>query len=341
MVVVVTGASAGVGRAVVGAFGARKAYVGLLARGADCLAGAQRDVEVAGGRALAIPTDVADATAVDRAADAFERAFGPIDVWINCAMVSVLSPIKEMTADEFRRVTEVTYLGYVNGTLAALRRMLPRNRGTIVQVGSALAFRGIPLQAAYCAAKHAIQGFTDSLRTELLHDRSAVRVVSVHMPALNTPQFEWMKTRMPRKPQPVPPIYQPELAADAVLWAVDHDDPEIWVGSSTVLTILGDRVVPRVVDRHLARKGYGAQQHDGLVEPDREDNLWQPVGGDHGAHGAFDARARTRSLQFSLWKRRRWVALAAGVLGAAMTMRRRIRPGNRDASDSTEYSGAA
>jgi NAD(P)-dependent dehydrogenase (short-subunit alcohol dehydrogenase family) len=322
-VVVVTGASAGVGRATVQAFARRGASVGLLARGADGLTAAALEVEREGGRALALPTDVADAPAVERAAATVERELGPIDVWVNCAMVSVLSPVKEMTPDEFRRVTEVTYLGYVHGTLAALRRMLPRDRGMIVQVGSALAYRGIPLQAAYCGAKHAIQGFTESLRAELLHDRSRVRVASVHLPAMNTPQFGWIRTRLPRRPQPVPPIFQPELAAEAILLALDRNDPEVWLGAPTVLTILGNRIAPRLVDRYLAWKGYASQQQDEPVESDRQDNLWAPVPGDHGAHGAFDGRAWSWSPQFWLRKHRRALAIAGAGAAALAALRRR------------------
>src|SRR5579885_599235 len=222
-VVVVTGASAGLGRAIVRRFAREGAHVGLLARGRDGLEGAKKDAEELGGKALVLPTDVADADAVERAAEAVEREFGPIDIWINNAMVSVFSPVKEMKHEEYRRVTEVTYLGYVHGTLAALRRMLPRDRGAIVQVGSALAYRGIPLQSAYCAAKHAIQGFCDSLHCELIHDNSRVRLTMVQMPALNTPQFRWVKSRLPRKAQPVPPIFQPEVAAEAIVWASEHD----------------------------------------------------------------------------------------------------------------------
>src|ERR687886_2704359 len=229
-VVAVTGASAGVGRATAQAFAKRGARVGLISRGRVGLEGAKKEVESFGGKALVLPTDVADAGAVEAAAQKVEEEFGPIDIWVNNAMVSVFSPVKEMTPEEFKRVTEVTYLGYVHGTLAALRRMLPRDRGTILQVGSALCYRGIPLQAAYCAAKHAIQGFTESLRCELIHDRSNVKITMVQMPALNTPQFAWSKSRMPRKAQPVPPIYQPEVAADAIVWAAHHERPELYVG---------------------------------------------------------------------------------------------------------------
>lgn len=260
-VVVITGASAGVGRAVARAYAARGARIGLLARGREGLEAARREVEAAGGHGVVLPTDVAHADQIEAAA-AVEAQLGPIDTWINNAMVSVFSPIKAMTPDEFRRVTEVTYLGYVYGTLAALRRMLPRDRGVIVQVGSALAYRGIPLQAAYCGAKHAIQGFTDSLRCELRHDGSQVRVTEVQMPALNTPQFGWVKTRLPRKPQPVPPIFQPEVAARAIVWAADHQRAELYVGMPTVVAIVGNMIAPRLADRYLAWHGYEAQQTD-------------------------------------------------------------------------------
>jgi NAD(P)-dependent dehydrogenase (short-subunit alcohol dehydrogenase family) len=281
-------------------------------------------VEAAGGRALVLPTDVSDAAQVEAAAAAVEDAFGPIDIWINDAMLSVFSPIKETTADEFRRVTEVTYLGYVNGTLAALRRMLPRDRGVIVQVGSALAYRGIPLQAAYCGAKHAIHGFTASLRCELLHDHSRVRVTEVQMPALNTPQFSWVKSRLPREPQPVPPIFQPEVAAEAIAWAVDHRCPELYVGMPTVLAIVANKLAPRLVDRYLAATGYDSQQTSEPVHPGRVDNLWSPVGEDRGAHGTFDHRARSWSWQLWATKHRRTLLLTLG--GAALVAAAAIRP---------------
>jgi NAD(P)-dependent dehydrogenase (short-subunit alcohol dehydrogenase family) len=330
-VVVVTGASAGVGRAVARAYGRRGARVGLVARGLEGLEGARHEIEAAGGRALVMPADVADAGQVEAAAQAVESAFGPIDVWINNAMVSVFSPVKETTADEFRRVTEVTYLGYVYGTLAALRRMLPRDRGVIVQVGSALAYRGIPLQAAYCGAKHAIQGFTDSLRCELLHDRSRVRVVEVQMPALNTPQFGWVKTRLPRKPRPVPPMYQPEVAARAILWAADRQRAETYVGWPTVVAIAANKLAPRLGDWYLARTGYDAQQTDEPVSPSRADNLWRPLPGDHGAHGDFDHRARRHSFQLWLSVHRRGFTLAmagtvATLTAACLGRRRSGRP---------------
>src|SRR5881227_4070516 len=262
-VVVITGASAGLGRATARAFAREGAHIGLLARGRDGLEGARRDVESLGGRALVLPTDVADAEQVERAAEAVEREFGPIDIWVNNAMVSVFSPVKEMEPEEYKRVTEVTYLGVVYGTLAALKRMLPRDRGVIVQVGSALAYRSIPLQSAYCAAKHAIQGFVDSLRCELLHDKSNVRVMMVQLPAMNTPQFSWVKSRLPRKSQPVPPIYQPEIAAEAIVYASHHPRREIYVGMPTVGAITVNKVVPGLLDQYLARFGYDSQQYDG------------------------------------------------------------------------------
>ena len=317
-VVVITGSSAGVGRATARIFARQGARIGLLARGRDGLEAARAEVTAAGGEALVVPTDVSNAAEVEAAAAAVEQKFGGIDIWINNAMASVFSPIKEMTPDEFKRVTEVTYLGYVYGTLAALKRMLPRDRGVIVQVGSALAYRGIPLQAAYCGAKHAIQGFTDSLRCELLHDESAVKVVEVQMPALNTTQFSWVKSRLPRKPQPVPPIFQPEVAAEAIFWAAHQDRTEIYVGWPTVKAIVGNKVAPRFGDWYLARNGYDAQQTAEPVEPDRRDNLWAPIAGDHGAHGVFDARAIDHSVQFWVTKNRNWLALAGITFAAAL-----------------------
>jgi NAD(P)-dependent dehydrogenase (short-subunit alcohol dehydrogenase family) len=332
-VVVITGASAGVGRATAQAFARQGARIGLLARGPDGLEGARRDVERLGGQALAVPTDVADAAAVEAAAEAVERAFGPIDVWVNNAMVSVFSPVIRMTPDEFRRVTDVTYLGTVYGTLAALSRMLPRNRGVIVQVGSALAYRGIPLQSAYCGAKHAVQGFIDSLRSELLHDKSAVHVTMVQLPALNTPQFRWVKNRLLREPQPVPPIFQPEVAAEAILYAAHHPRREMYVGWPTVKAIVGDKIAPGYADRYLAKHGYEAQQTDEPTDPNRPHNLWDPVRGDPGAHGVFDDRAaRLRGVLWSTTHRRWLGVLGAGIAAIACAVvtqaasRRRLHP---------------
>src|SRR5881394_569047 len=254
-VVVITGASAGVGRELVRKFARDGARIGLLARGRDGLEAARKEVEELGGKALVATVDVADAGQVEAAAAEIETELGEIDIWINNAMASVFSPVKEMTADEFRRVTEVTYLGYVYGTLAALKRMLPRDRGLIIQVGSALAYRGIPLQSAYCAAKHAIQGFVDSLRCELLHDKTRVRVTMIEMPALNTPQFGWVKSRLQRKAQPVPPIFQPEVAAEAIVYASHNPRREIYVGMPTVAAIVGNKLAPSLLDHYLARTG--------------------------------------------------------------------------------------
>ncbi len=317
-VVVVTGASAGVGRATVRAFARQGARIGLLARGREGLEGARRDVEALGGEALVLPTDVSHPSQVEQAAAAVEEHFGPIDIWVNNAFCSVFSPAREMTADDYRRVTEVTYLGFVHGTLAALKRMLPRDRGIIVQVGSALAYRGIPLQSAYCAAKHAIQGFTESVRCELIHDGSNVKITMVQMPALNTPQFTWSKSRMPRKARPVPPIYQPEVAADAIVWAAHHYRREWYVGGSTALVITANKFVPGYGDHYLARNGYDAQMHDGAEEPNRPNNLYAPVDDerDFGAHGQFDDRSHAHSYQLWLDQRRDWIALA-GAVGAA------------------------
>ena len=315
--VVITGASAGVGRATVRKFARHGARIGLLARGVDGLKAAQREVEELGGEALMIPTDVANADQVEAAVARIEAELGEIDIWINNAMTSVFSPIKEMTPDEFRRVTEVTYLGCVYGTLAVLKRMLPRNRGVIVQVGSALAYRGIPLQAAYCAAKHAIQGFCDSLRCELIHDNSNVKVTMLQMPALNTPQFGWVKSRLPRKAQPVPPIFQPEVAAEAIYFAAHNPRREFYVGMPSVKAIVANKIAPGLLDHVLARSGYDSQQYDGAEDPNRAHNLWQPVPGDHGAHGAFDARAQNWSPQ--LWTSEHRAALALGLVALGIS----------------------
>jgi NAD(P)-dependent dehydrogenase (short-subunit alcohol dehydrogenase family) len=326
-VVVITGASAGVGRATVRRFARAGGSIALLARGEAGLEGAKREVEAAGGRALAIPADVADPAAVEAAAERIERELGPIAVWVNDAMVSVFSPFKEMTAEEFRRVTEVTYLGQVYGTMAALKRMLPRDRGAVVNVGSALAYRGIPLQSAYCGAKHAIQGFTESVRCELLHDGSNVTISMVQMPALNTPQFGWVKSRLPHTGQPVPPIYQPEVAAEAIYHAAYHYRREWYVGLSTCIAIIGNKLAPSVGDWYLARTGFASQQTNEPRDPQQPNNLWQPVDEehDHGAHGTFGDKAKSRSMQ--LWAtQRRGVLAAAGVVGvvaAGLALRNR------------------
>ncbi|HQE28669.1 MAG TPA: SDR family oxidoreductase, partial [Phycisphaerae bacterium] len=289
-IVVVTGASAGVGRATARAFGRRGAWVGLLARG-DGLEAAKKEIERLGGRAVAIHADVADENQVDAAAARVEAELGPIDIWVNNAMTTVFSPFWEITPQEYRRATEVTYLGSVWGTMAALKRMLPRDRGTIVQVGSALAYRAIPLQAPYCGAKHAIRGFTDSIRSELLHYGKNIHLTMVQLPAMNTPQFSWCKTRLPNHPQPVPPIFQPEVAAEAIVWAAHHRRRELYVARSSVKAILANKLFPGMLDRYLARTGFAAQQSDQPVASDRPSNLFEPVPGDFGAHGVFDDRA--------------------------------------------------
>ncbi len=315
-VVVITGASAGVGRAAVREFAKRGAHIGLVARDRERLDSTRREVESLGGKAIALPTDVADADAVEAAAAATEAEFGPLDVWVNDAMTSVFSPVKEMKPEEYKRVTEVTYLGYVYGTLAALKRMLPRDHGAIIQVGSALAYRGIPLQSAYCASKHAIQGFNDSLRSELLHDHSHVTVTMVQMPALNTPQFDWEKSRLPRKAQPVPPIFQPEVAARAIVWAADHHPRELFVGGMTSGVIMGNKLFPGLGDWYLSRTGYQSQQTNEPRDPNAPFNLWQPAPGDPGAHGRFDDQANDSSTALRLrMNRNRWLTLGIGFTG--------------------------
>jgi NAD(P)-dependent dehydrogenase (short-subunit alcohol dehydrogenase family) len=318
-VVVITGASAGLGRATAMAFARQGAHIGLLARGKERLETARREVEAVGGKALAAPTDVADPDQVEAAAAAVEKEFGPIDIWVNNAMTSVFSPVKEMKPEEYRRVTEVTYLGQVYGTLAALKRMLPRDRGAIILVGSALAYRGIPLQSSYCAAKHAIQGFFDSLRPELIHDGSHVRATMIQMPAMNTPQFQWVKSRLPNKPQPVPPIFQPEVAAEVIVWAAHHDRREIFVGMPTVEAIVANKLEPGMLDRYLAKTGFKSQQTEEPADPNRPDNLWEPAPGDFGAHGPFDDRARNWSPQVWATLHRSWILAGVGVAGALGT----------------------
>jgi NAD(P)-dependent dehydrogenase (short-subunit alcohol dehydrogenase family) len=296
-IVVITGASAGVGRATAREFARRGADVGLIARGQDGLFSARKEVESAGRRAIAVPADVSDPLQLDQAADTIEKELGPIDIWINNAMTSVFAPFKEISPEEFKRVTEVTYLGYVYGTMAALRRMLPRNRGTVLQVSSALAKRSIPLQSAYCGAKHAIEGFTDSLRSELLHDKSAIHLTVVQLPAVNTPQFGWVRSKLPFTPQPVPPIYQPEVIARAIYWAAHHRRRVMDVGGSTAAVTLLNKFFPGLGDRYLARTGYKSQQTSQPASLERADNLFRPVPGDPGAHGAFSDRAYRTSKQ--------------------------------------------
>jgi short-subunit dehydrogenase len=319
--VVITGASAGVGRATARAFGGCGARLGLLARGTDRLAATAEEVRAAGGEALVVPTDVADPDAVEAAAAAVEREFGPIDIWINNAMATIFAPLSRITAEEYRRATEVTYLGCVHGTMAALRRMLPRDRGTIVQVGSALAYRSIPLQAPYCGAKHAIRGFTDSLRCELLHERSGVHVTMVQMPALNTPQFDWARNKMTHRPRPMGTVFQPEVAAEAIVYAAHAKRREIYVGGSTVEAVLGNKLMPGLLDRWLARRGYQGQLSDETVGPaEPPDNLFAPPSGDFGAHGRFDRNAKsyTPSLTLLRWRAgRHQSGLVSAGLGSA------------------------
>lgn len=328
-VVVITGASAGVGRATAREFARQGAAIALLARDAKRLEAARREVESLGGEAIAIPTDVSDPQQVESAAERAEQELGPISVWVNNAMVSVFSPVRDLQPEEVRRVTEVTYLGVVHGTLSALRRMLARDRGTIVQVGSALARRSIPLQAAYCGAKAAIVGFTDSLRTELLHDGCNVHVTVVHLPAMNTPQFEWVKTRLPNHPQPVPPIFQPEVAARAIVWAAHHRRREVHVGRSTVSALWGQKFFPGLLDRYLGRTGYESQQSSEPLEPGRRDNLWETVPGDYSAHGIFDERASRHSPQLWVTTHRHWMAAAAAVGAGLGVLARRKSPRGR------------
>jgi NAD(P)-dependent dehydrogenase (short-subunit alcohol dehydrogenase family) len=336
-VVVVTGASAGVGRAVVREFAKQGARIGLIARGRDGLEAARREVHELGGEGLVLPCDVSDAQMVEAAAGAVQAKWGALDVWVNCAMATVFAQVIDTTPEEYRRVTEVTYLGYVYGTQAALRRMLPRDRGTIVQVGSALAFRSIPLQSAYCAAKHAIVGFTEALRCELVHERSKVHVTEVHLPAVNTPQFDIQRNKMPQRAQPMPPIYQPELAARAIVYAAHHRRRSMWVGFPTAKAILGDKFIPGLLDKYLGRIGYDSQMTDEPNDPNKPNALYSPVPGDRGAHGRFDDRAQARSLQLWANLNRNWVAafgaaaVGVGVFALSHQLRRPRQFAEREA----------
>jgi NAD(P)-dependent dehydrogenase (short-subunit alcohol dehydrogenase family) len=325
-IVVVSGASAGIGRAVARRFGRARWRVALLARGIDGLEAARREIEELGGEALVLPVDVADERAVEEAAQRVEREWGPIDVWINNAMVTAYCEFLDMPPEDFRRATEVTYLGSVWGMRAALRRMVPRDRGTIVQVGSALAYRSIPLQSAYCGAKSALRGFIDSLRSELLHRNSRVKITMVQLSAFNTPQFDWGKACITRQPQPLPPIFQPEVAAESIYYAARHPRRELWVGWPAVEAILGTRVMPGLLDRLLATRGYDGQHTGEPLPTNRPDNLYRAVPGDHGAHGRFDDRARPMSWQLEASMHRN--AIALGIMAAAIggwLWRRRLR----------------
>lgn len=325
-VVVLTGASAGLGRAMARAFAAGGDRVALLARGEDGLMEAGREARSLGAEALVLPCDVSDPAAVEAAARAVEERWGAIDVWINNAMVAVFSPAIQTTPDEYQRVTEVNYLGTVHGTLSALRRMRPRNRGVIIQVGSALAYRSIPLQSAYCASKAAIRAFSDSVRSELYHDRSRVRLCMAQLPAINTPQFEWVRTRLPYAPRPVPPVYAPEVVAKAILHLSRHPRREVWIGASAVKVILGQKFLGPLLDRYAASRGYAEQQGEALVQPYRPDNLYYPLEGDHGAHGPYVSLERRRSPQVWLNQRRRWLAAAfaaGGISAGALWARAR------------------
>lgn len=322
---VVTGASAGVGRAIARAAGAEGAKVGLIARGMDGLRAAADEIRAAGGDALVLPLDVADAGAVDYAADLVVRHWGRIDVWVNDAMVTVLSPVAETTPEEYARVMEVNYLGTVHGTLAALRHMKARDAGTILQIGSALAYRSIPLQSAYCASKAAARGFTDSLRSELKHDRSAVRICMLQLPAVNTPQFDVMRNRMGSQSQPVPPIFQPEVIARAALHAADHPSRERWIAGSTILAIVAQKIAPGIADRYLAWTGFESQQTGEPLPATHRDNLYTPLPGDRGAHGRFDDRAKDRSVLATMRRRRGAVAAGIAALGAIAALARGAR----------------
>ena len=318
-VVVITGASSGIGRATVREFAKHGAHIGLLARNEDALNAAKDEVESLGGRAVVIPTDVTEADQVEAAADRVEEEFGPIDIWVNDAMTVVFAPLKDITPEEFKRATEVNYLGFVYGTMSALKRMLPRDRGTIVQVGSALAYRGIPLQSTYCGSKFAIRGFTDSLRTELKHDGSNVHVTMPQLPGLNTPQFDHCRIKLGHYPQPVPPIYQPEVAAEGIYYAAHHKRREVYVGASTAIVIMGNKLLPGLGDWYLGRTGYSSQQTQESLEGSYQPgNLFEPVTQDPGAHGRFDGQAHEKSPQLWATKNRGALALAGVAVGAAI-----------------------
>lgn len=315
-VVVVTGASAGLGRAIVREFAKRGDNIGLIARGIDGLEAAKKEVESYGGKALVLPADVADADALEAAASRVETELGPIDIWINNAMTSVFAPIKDMEAEEYRRVTEVTYLGQVYGALSAFRRMRARNKGSIIFVGSALAYRGIPLQSAYCASKHAIEGFYDSFRSELIHDKLNIRTCMVQLPAMNTTQFGFVRNKLPFKPRPMGKIFQPEVAAKAIVFAIEHNRREIYVGLPTVEAIVGNKLVPGFADYQLAQTGYEGQLTNEPETPNRKDNLWNPLPGDHGAHGPFTEKSHSFSLQ--LWATQNKKSVLSGIAGVVI-----------------------
>lgn len=314
----ICGASAGIGRATAVAFARRGATVALLARGEAGLQGAKAEVEAAGGSAWVQTLDVADAEQVEAAAARIEAEVGAIDIWVNNAMVTVFSPVAEMSAEEYRRVTEVTYLGMVHGTCAALRYMRVRNRGSIVQVGSALAYRAIPLQSAYCGAKFACRGFTDALRVELMHANSKVHLTMVHLSAFNTPQFEWARARLQRQPQPLPPIFQPEVAARGIVWAAYHRRRELYIGFPAVKAVFGNKLLPGFADWVLCRQAFDGQQGDQPLSADRQDNLFEAVNRDIGSHGRFDAQARPHSWQLRWTLHRRAIAVGLMLLVLAI-----------------------
>lgn len=327
-VVVITGGTAGLGRAIAETFAKRGDWIGVLARGKDRLAETKLEIEKLGGKAIVVPTDVADPKQVEKAASEVEKAFGRIDIWINNAMASIFSPFTEIDPVEFKRVTEVTYLGQVYGTMAALKRMLPRDRGVIVQAGSALAIRSIPLQSAYCGAKHGVRGFTDSIRSELKHMGSRIHITMVELPSMNTPQFDWVRSRLDKKAQPVPPIYQPEIGAEAILWAATHRRREVYVGYPTLMAIWGQKIVPGLLDWYLAKTNYKAQQTSQPVDRQRPDNLFEPVKGDYAAHGRFDRRSHSHSPELWVSEHKGLSMGTAGlaVLTGLVTLGRNLRP---------------